>query len=65
MPYDATGQRGARRHDDRLNGIDDGDARQIPDTVSREVGFGNDRHYSGDSARSLQVQPGDSSECAR
>ncbi len=37
MPDDATGQRGARRDEDRLNGLNNGDARQFPDTVGREL----------------------------
>ena len=63
MPHDATGQRRTRRDDDRLDGIDNGDAWQFPDTVGREIGFGKDRHHSGDSARSFQLQPGYPGEC--
>jgi hypothetical protein len=63
MPHNATGERRAWRHDDRFDGIDDGDARQLPDAVSREVGFGKDRHHSADSACSFQIQPGNVCEC--
>ena len=51
-----------RRNDDWLDGINDRDARQLPDAVGREIGFGENRHYSGDRARRLQVQPGDTRE---
>src|SRR5882724_2370733 len=65
MPHDAARQRGVRRNDDRLNGINNGDARQLPDAVGRKVGFGEDRHHPGDRARSFQIQPGDARERIR
>ena len=49
----AVGKRRMRRNDDWLDGIDDRDARQLPDAVGREIGFGENRHYSGDRARRL------------
>ena len=62
MPHKTARQRRARRHDDRLDRLNDGDARQLPDAVGRKVGFGIDRHNAGDSARSFQIQPRDPRE---
>jgi len=63
MTHDAAGERRTRRNDDRLNGVDNGDAGQFADPVGRKVSLGEDRRHSGDGARSFQVHPCDSSEC--
>ena len=65
MPHKTAGQRRARRNDDRLDRLNDGDARQLPDAVGRKVGFGKDRRNAGDGARSFQIQPSDPGECER
>ena len=62
MPHETAGQRRARRNHDRLDRLDHGDARQLPDAVGREVGFAIDRHDAGDGARGCQVQPRDPGE---
>ena len=62
MPHDATGQRRARRNDDRFDRINNSDARQLPDTFGRKVRLGKHRRYAGNSARSFHTQPGDTRE---
>ena len=62
MPHETTGQRGARRSDDRLDRINHGDAGQLADAVGREVGFGKHRHNAGERTRSFQIEPGDTRE---
>ena len=65
MAHEITRQRRARRRDDRLDGVDHGDAGQVAYPVRSEVGLGKHRHHAGEPTRRVQTDSGDPREGVR
>ena len=63
MPHHAASERWTRRNDDRLDRVNDGDARQLADAVGRKVGFAPYRHHAGDRARRVEIDANDARGC--
>jgi len=57
MAHPVAGQRVARRHDDRADRVDLGDARERSDPVGSQIGLGENAENAWRSARRSGVDP--------